>query len=364
MAKKYRKEIIVRRGKKVGDFRARRRRKVRKKINQADLEGLSDPNVRRRQVKKTSGTAERSFSIPPVFSLLRNHDETLKFFNDLEIAFDDKNTFSIEVDHSKIQEIDIEACLLLIAQFSRLTAYSPNVRLRSKLNGISSSVSDLLDGIGYFRFYDRQKPRAVENCNKDTVYSAVRTGKGTDSVASGTLVSLFSTEGYLDSLDAKRLGKCLVECLDNVSHHAYKGNVKKPLKKRWWLVGYCDKKSDEIYFAILDLGVGMPKTLNVRRRQADSSIKQLLFGLNDEELIVKAFTSSLSSTKKPNRGLGLPGLKKIIGQLGAGELRVFTKRSECRIVPNGLPSGKRHKYSLGGTMLTWRLKRKAKTFSP
>jgi two-component sensor histidine kinase len=170
------------------------------------------------------------------------------------------------------------------------------------------------------------------------------------------MVEAFRDEGFLDKNTASRLGKCLVECLDNVSQHAYAGRSKKPLKKRWWLVGYCDRITSELYFAILDLGIGMPRSLEKRKKELDSGLKSLLFGLSDQELIVTAFTRGFSSTKKKNRGFGLPALKKIIDKFGRGQLKVFSYSTECRLEPGQPPKGYTHKHALEGTMLTWKLR--------
>jgi two-component sensor histidine kinase len=170
------------------------------------------------------------------------------------------------------------------------------------------------------------------------------------------LIEAFEESGYLDEQTARRLGKCLVECLDNVSHHAYEGPRLKTLNKRWWMVGYCDKRAGELYFAILDLGIGMPRSLKRRRYELGSGMKSMLIGLSDEELIVEAFIRGFSSTKKKNRGFGLPGLKRIIDKVGGGELRVFSHSSECRLAPDCRPVGSNHKIPLEGTMLTWKLR--------
>lgn len=345
----------IQRAKKIGLRRVTRKRLVRKKLLQRRWEESSHPDIIRRQVRVDTGTKLKRLELPANFCLITNHDESLQFFRRLENAFESPETNRIEVDHTTVKEIGIEACLLLIAEFERLTSYAPRIKLQGILKGMCESVRAILDGVGYFSFYQGGDPEPTRVVNSQTQYFTITTGKGSDTEASGKLVESFSTGGYLDQQTARRLGKCLAECLDNVSHHAYDGRRPKPLKRRWWLVGYCDKPKNEIYFALLDLGVGMPHTLHKRRREADMSLKHLLLGLNDEELIVRAFTESFSSTKKRNRGLGLPGLKNILDKFGHGELTVFTNRSECRLTPNNRPRGKRYEIPLAGTLLTWKL---------
>jgi hypothetical protein len=345
----------IRRSRLIGLKRAERRRTVRRRLRQRRFEAGTHPDIVRRQVRLNTGSTTREIELPADFCLISNHDTTLRFFRQLEDAFDDSNVSSIQVDHTTVQTIGIEAALLLIAEFERLTSYAPKIKLLGILKGMCESARSLLDGIGYFSFYREGDPEPHRRVDNHTQYFEITTGKGSDTKASGTLVEAFANGGYIPQQTARRLGKCLGECLDNVSHHAYNGNRFRPLKRRWWIVGYCDKPKNEIYFALLDLGVGMPHTLKKRRREADMSVKQILFGLNDEELIVRAFTQHFSSTKKGNRGLGLPGLKNILDKFGQGELNVFSSRSGCTLTPGNPPRGKRYEIPLAGTLLTWKL---------
>jgi hypothetical protein len=281
----------------------------------------------------------------------------LNFFKDVQDAFDHQDTKGIEIDHTSLEEIGIEAALFLTAQFSRMKRYAPKVKLRGRLTGMPNHVQSVLDGIGYLLFYPSNTlPPASKT---DTRYIKIKSGTGSDAAASGLMVETFRDERFLDTPTASRLGKCLVECLDNVSQHAYAGNLCKSLKKRWWMVGYCDRSGGELYFAILDLGIGMPRSLKNRRRELQNGIVPFLIGLSDEELIVRAFTSGFSSTKKNYRGHGLPSLKKIIDRFGSGQLQVFSYYSECRLRPNTPPEGFTHKVPLEGTLLTWKLKLQA-----
>lgn len=346
---------LVRRGIRIGLKRTKRRKIVRRRIHQRKVNSFYHPDIIRKQVRHKVGKIRKDLELPSNFCLLTNHDETLTFFRLLEKTFDARDVKSILVDHTTIKSIGIEAALMLVAEFKRLTSYAPNIKVQGLLKGMCQEAHNLLDGIGYFSYYQGGNPEPDKVVDTQTQYFNIASGKGSDTQTSGKLVESFATGGYMDAQSARRLGTSLAECLDNVSQHAYNGKKIKPFKRQWWLVGYCNKPKREIFFALLDLGVGMPHTLKQRRREADMSLKHLLFGLNDEELIVRAFTDSFSSTKKKNRGLGLPGLKKILDKFGTGELTVLTSQSECRLKPKERPQGRRHKIPLAGTLLTWKL---------
>ncbi len=352
--KDYTNKVSGMRSLKIGAYRSSRRKRSRrlKYLRRRHRDWAVE--VKAKQIRKKSGDIWRELTMPVKLCLIDARVETLLFFTEVQNVFNHPETKGVQIDHTTLQEIEIEAALLLTAQFSRMKRYAPKIILRGKLVGMPPHVQTVLEGIGYLMFYPTNNlaPASLT----DTRYIRIKTGTGSDAQASGILVEAFRDEGYLDTQTATRLGKCLVECLDNVSQHAYTGTLNKSLKKRWWIVGYCDRATSELYFAILDLGIGMPRSLKRRRREWRHGIMPLLIGLSDQELIVEAFTRGFSSTKKKFRGHGLPSLKKIIDKFGRGQLRVFSHFSECRLTPNRPPEGFTHEIPLEGTMLTWKLR--------
>jgi two-component sensor histidine kinase len=342
------------RAKQIGEYRIFRKKRAKRFKYLRRWHKEASAEVKQNQIRKKCGKEWLNLTMPSELCMINARNQTLSFFSEVQKAFDHPETKGIEIDHTTLQTIGIEAALLLTAQFHRMNRYAPNIVLRGKLAGMPPHIQTVLEGIGYLLFYP--KNNLPTTSSTDTRYIRIKTGRGSDAQASGILVEAFRDEGFLDTQTATRLGKCLVECLDNVSQHAYAGTLKKSLKKRWWMVGYCDRNTAELYFAILDLGIGMPRSLRRRRREWRHGLVPLLFGLDDRELIVEAFTRGFSSTKKKYRGHGLPSLKKIIDKFGRGQLRVFSHHTECRLEPNRPPHGLTHKIPLEGTMLTWKLR--------
>lgn len=94
----------------------------------------------------------------------------------------------------------------------------------------------------------------------------------------------------------------------------------------------------------------MPKTL--KSRFIDNG---LLIPRNDEEMVLTAFERSFSRTRKPNRGLGLPGLRKHVEAAQQGELFLQTNRVRCIFSPVEAPRSESVALSVEGTILVWKI---------
>lgn len=334
--------------------RVRRQRKLRTRKKSLPKR-LQLHHEEQRHVRRFHGHQVAEISFPSIFCLNQAPEDTLLFLKRVDEIFQSASIGQVLIHHGTIQFLGLEAAILLISEFSRVTAFSPNLKLMGEFKGLNDHIKSILIGIGYFKYYPKLKgmppPENVANYIKHV------TGEGSDPKASGKLVEAFYESGHLTTLQAQRLGKCILECLDNVSHHAYSFEMPRRLNGRWWLVGFCDKNAGELFFAVVDHGIGIANSLKSRRREYDDSLMNLLIGRTDEELIVEAFTRSFSRTRKINRGLGLPGLKRILDTAGKGEILVRSGRSECRLRPGEPPVAVKCGVSFEGTLVAWKLKR-------
>jgi hypothetical protein len=345
---------LLRRARKNLRARTRRKRSLSSKLTKR-RHLLPQRYEANKQIRRFYGDQIEEISFPPVFCLKIAPDETLNFLKEVEEIFQKASIGRVCIHHGTIQVLGLEAAILLISEFSRITQFAPHLKLIGEFNGLNDHIKSILIGIGYFRYY----PKLRKIAPADYVSNYIRhvTGTGSDPKASGKLVEAFFESGHLTALQAQRLGKCILECLDNVSHHAYTYEAPRRLHGRWWLVGYCDKVQGELFFAVVDHGVGIARSLKNRRREDPDSLKELLIGRSDEELIVEAFTRSFSRTMMTNRGLGLPGLKRILDTAGRGEIFVKSGSSECKLIPGKHPVGSSCQVHLDGTLIAWRLKR-------
>lgn len=140
-------------------------------------------------------------------------------------------------------------------------------------------------------------------------------------------------------------GDAVSETINNVRLHAYPDI--EPAEKRWWLI--CSTIGKQLYLAIYDNGVGIPKTvvdrpwfvsaLQVTHPQEYASLmaqfpeyvdkKPLLIRLvptkiSDEELIFMSMQGDVSGTKKEKHGQGSKSILALVGDTSDGVLWVFS----------------------------------------
>lgn len=299
---------------------------------------------------KSDRTVQIEIPFPSVWSIKDEPETALAFLQQLDDAFFKSKARRVILEHGPLQQITPEAALVLIAELSRVTKYAPHVKLQAKFEGTNPEVLSLLKEIGYFRYFRIDTSNIP---NSDRLFITHRTGVLTVAEVAVELVSTFLTRGHLTLARCKRLVKGLIECMQNVVHHAYKGFSGRKLINRWWMCGYVDERTQELYFAFYDQGVGMPSTLRFKVR--DRFPSPLLISRSDEELIIAAFHGQFSSTRLKNRGLGLPRLKKLVDEAPEGELFVQSKHSRVVLRPRTAAVSSVTQNSLEGTLLVWQI---------
>ncbi|MFK8331375.1 hypothetical protein M2D63_015315 [Pseudomonas sp. BJa5] len=166
------------------------------------------------------------------------------------------------------------------------------------------------------------------------------------------------------------------ETINNVGLHAYPGSKKQD--KKWWLM--CTVIGNQLYLAIYDNGIGIPKTV-VDRPWFLASLKsthpkdhQLLLEkfpdleksgfsiyiptiIPDERLINLSMQGDITGTKKEKHGQGSKSIMALVSDTPEGKLWVFSN--------NGLytfwqidqtPGEKKLHRKFPGTLVQWNIK--------
>jgi hypothetical protein len=288
---------------------------------------------------------------PAALDFLRNTNETLQFFN----AFKQKTLLDpadeVLVDLSELKSISPDAALVLIAEATRSASFG------CKLKGnraIVPMVDQLLWDIGYYKYYGVHHGVAPRIADK--VFLVHQTGSKTDGQVAKSLIEKFIPVASLKESEVKALYDALVECMANVLQHAYpkKEMNENHLPNRWWLLGTVSPKSHEISFCFYDQGVSIPKTIRTRWQHALPVVS--LLSKSDNELLIEAATTGLSSTKEETRGKGLPSLTALIDEHKTGQMVIVTHKSKCIFETNAKPAAEHLDDELGGTLIIWTLR--------
>jgi hypothetical protein len=278
-----------------------------------------------------------------------NLDETLKFFSQFRQLVHEHKPRIIRIDHSALMKVSPAAALVLIAEIVRAVEILRNCQWFG--NGAANpEARQLLGEVGYWDYFEHVKWEKSETESRQFLHH--KTGNRTSGSVVKELIEHFLPALPLPQESKKILYPALIECMDNVMKHAYSQHDEGRLYfRRWWLLGFRDLKTLEVFFCFYDQGVGIPQTIRVRFKD-----RIPLLSMSDSQLIVKAVVEGhYSSTKDPTRGRGLPKLKSFIDVAKAGELMIVSHKSRCTFFKNTQPLEVNAKAKFGGTLIVWRL---------
>jgi hypothetical protein len=285
-------------------------------------------------------------STPERLDFATDATATRGFFFNLSEYIRRSKTRTLNIDHSTLRHMSPSAALVLIAEMFRLNKRYPDCKKICKMP-LDLEICNLLGSVGYFEYFPAISWAAPQIQTR--FYLSHRSGTFVDSEQAARLTKHFSDSGNLTSGEIQTLYAAIVECMQNVSDHAYD---REDHYKYWWLLGYRDSQTHEISFCFYDQGVGIPETIRVRLRD------KLLFPPTDAELIAKAvIEGKYSRTKKKTRGNGLPALRQFVTTARKASLEIDSKGAKCVFLPiiEGSDNKDGLKPELRGTLISWRV---------
>lgn len=205
----------------------------------------------------------------------------------------------------------------------------------------------------------------------------VLSGVGSEGVE--VVVNHIQRKIYSDKLAPEiewRYGDAVSETVGNVALHAYPNKNKE--QKKWWIL--CDVIGNDLYLAIYDQGVGIPKTV-VDKNWFWASLKHtypqeysqiakdvpdleragltvfIPKRLTDAQLISMSMIGDVTGTKKSKHGQGSKSIKALVNETKNGKLWVYSnkglysfidedKQTELYKLPAKFP----------GTLIQWNIK--------
>ncbi|WP_460410097.1 MULTISPECIES: hypothetical protein [unclassified Pseudomonas] len=237
-----------------------------------------------------------------------------------------------------------------------------------------------------------KKHHHVNSAIKSTNLHKVITGEAIEydlkNIKTLPIISSFGNEHMEEIIDfiQKRIYKtmspdtewvyadAISETINNVGLHAYPGNR----EKKWWLM--CTTIGNQLYLAIYDNGIGIPKTV-VDRPWFLSSLKSthptdhqqivdlfpeyLKSGIGiyiptiipDERLIHLSMQGDVTGTKMEKHGQGSKSIMALVGDTPDGKLWVFSNNGLYTFRQSDQSSGEaKLKTKFPGTLVQWNIK--------
>lgn len=303
--------------------------------------------------------------LPDNLDFSKNNMQTLVVFEKFRqiSLLQDKPIF---LDFDKLKGISPAASIVLIAEIYR----SWKTR-NKKIVGKNLRTCLLRQQFQEMGFYDLLEIREIKTGKKLRQISANKKyiKFATDIEDNGQIAENIRSTIYdydkfsLSEEMKKNLYSGLLECMSNVSQHAYDEKFAKYIKfpyndRRWWASGYVDTRNKEVMIQFYDQGAGIPNTL-------PSKLMEKAIGfisLSPDNYFIKLATEiKQSSTKEDHRGKGLPQIIDVIKTCGNGELRIISNKGDCTIRHNHNTQETEYllnenRLSLAGTLVQWKIK--------
>ncbi|MBX7059951.1 MAG: hypothetical protein K1X75_17955 [Leptospirales bacterium] len=287
-------------------------------------------------------SSRRTIVVPSTFSVSRQMDDTLAVFRFM--VKHAANRHDIAVDMSSVKSIDADAiiCLLL---------YLHNIQVRYRHCRVEGNEPQDAECRRLFRasgFYQAIRQSRSTQFEENDVFS-VKSGRHSEPKVAKAIVDFARARLQINKgPQTKSTYATILECMANTANHAYSERGE---TSRWWLLAAHSPDSDEIKFAFVDSGLGIPSTMKRK-------LTERLSIASDAVLITEALRgNNRTRTGHANRGKGLP---KICSDAQSGHLSNLTIFSNGGRVTVG-PGSTNETYirsSFQGTLITWSMVRR------
>ncbi len=234
----------------------------------------------------------------------------------------------VVIDLSAVMLLHSCGTLLFIAEVDRLMEIDDCYRKIHVVESSDDTVCQMFQYIGFYsRFGIESRFHTIDN--RDVIDWVYGIGEQNNL---GTVVDRLPT--YLTGARNKSLRMAvtggMTEAVANSAEHAYiasrEDGVDLPTPKRWWM--FSRKFEDHMLVVICDLGIGIPRTLNMTWHEDLSSFLKTMTGKKreDHQLIKFALTVGKTRTNLKHRGKGLKDILKVVQQQKVGLLRIYSNK--------------------------------------
>ncbi len=278
--------------------------------------------------------------VPEVFSLLKNVDEMLVFYE--EIYSCAKRRKGIFLEMSSIKELTVDAILYTISVFDHL---KHSLRF-TNIGGNFPTKDSIHQILLQSTFFNYVSINTWYNPNTSNILS-VKSGQLVKGTVAKKVIDFSKAQlGRVGDASTRSMYATLIECMVNTSHHAY---AKKSAKWKWWLMALPSQDKKKVHFAFLDNGRGIPATVRVNFRER---LAQLYPSASmDSKLIHSALKGEFRTrTKHKWRGKGLPKIYNYSEKNLIENLQIISNHGfvDCRTNQHTELQDKFH-----GTLLYW-----------
>ncbi|MEO8035929.1 MAG: hypothetical protein ABI837_15940 [Acidobacteriota bacterium] len=276
---------------------------------------------------------------PEHFSFIENTEELVRFFGRIEKVL--KRGETPRLDLSQITSIGAEACMVLTAITHDLVHV-----YRAQVLGIRPSDPAIENILAQSGFYEYVQVAHGTKPTPEHGFMYERVSRTVESKTARELIRLATREVYGTPQRKQMTFRSLVECMQNTFQHAGR-NVK---REDWWSAVYCDPGTGTARFSFVDNGIGIFKSVQLRKIQR---LRRALGLPSNPGLLREIMEGKIGSrTGLSYRGKGLPELYRLAKAGILRNLTIITNDVRARVAED---SFERIDADFSGTFYYWEL---------
>lgn len=274
-------------------------------------------------------------------------------------------------DFSKIEKLSTATALVMTAEYDRaqqiIGETIPTINLHEWHEGVFSKLFE----IGFFEAMKLTDDRVEKFHTADSVRT-MRVISGNRAALAGVSAAIKELCAFFDgsSIDEDTLlplRDSLSEAMINANRWAYPADHRFVYEHvgRWWVTASADRDNRILTVAIYDQGASIPVTYGKKPERWTSWLTKWLLKGSEKPLqfeyqrdgayIADAVLPGKSQTGEPHHGNGLPEMKGLIDDCGAGSMRILSRGGLYEYEHGSEPKHSSRNHSIGGTLIEWKL---------
>lgn len=297
---------------------------------------------------------EATFAVraPRFFALESEwHDDLAVFLAHLRSAFA-SSLLVVLIDFRVTEKMVAGGTLLFFCELNRLIEMFPQKIVRC-IPARDNTVNQVLTHLGIYKACGYES--GVVSTRNDVVTWQTSSSDVVDGRKVGVLIEN-SLKGDLAKQAFRGASEAMINCVNHAYEAARKDGLPSPPTKKWWMFCRQDLDENQLFIAVCDLGIGIPRSLPIK--YPSEVIKGALDFLSpgkrqtDSRMIQAAIEIARTRTDRQGRGLGLHNLKRIIDDEQEGMLYIFSNAGLVRYFA-GSHMRANFNHSILGTVVVW-----------
>jgi hypothetical protein len=315
----------------------------------SDRERRSQKRTKVRYIHQRTVKGLVHVDAPVIFSLLRNPEDTLRFF---EATYDHINSRRrVFLNLRAVQELTTDAMVYILSMIAHAKQRGMHV-LISGNSPDNPDCHEVLENCGFYKYvFTGMKPPQT---GSGDVF-AIESGIAVEPTIAGGITGFVRSKLQGSKPTALRqLYRMVIECMANTRNHAYRDVPGQGY--RWWIMASHHSPSHAVDFVFIDNGLGIPMT--VRKKLLEKVIERVVpgsagFRMQDADLIASSLRGEFrTATRLGQRGKGLPSMREAAENKMIESFRVLSRHGVVDVDGGNARSVSQ---AFRGTMLSWRM---------